>query len=130
MNASYTKPKAVAAFADWEIWDIHREEVPDYAPDVSWLEERGEDGKPRPGDVERLEAYQRAEWYMHGIRASVTFYTPDNRRETFTSAGLYGIESDSSAEYLQEVYQEELADLRGHLAAMGFPAELVALVKE
>jgi hypothetical protein len=42
-----------------------------------------------------------------------------------TSGGLWGIESDSSNEYLKEVEAEELADLRGTLIEAGFLSEYV-----
>ena len=41
------------------------------------------------------------------------------RIEWFSSSGLWGIESDSSEEYLTEVEKEELADLKDHLTHFG-----------
>jgi len=43
----------------------------------------------------------------------------DRRIQRMESAGLWGIESDSGADYLKEVEQEELADLRRHLEVFG-----------
>lgn len=39
------------------------------------------------------------------------------------SPGLWGIESDSDKSYFQEVATEQLAELRGILAEMGFTAK-------
>lgn len=45
---------------------------------------------------------------------------PQYLRQTITSGGLWGIESDSDASYLEEIEQEQLSELRGQLHAIGF----------
>jgi|SRR6185312_6164451 len=40
--------------------------------------------------------------------------------QTITSGGLWGIESDSDADYLKSVEDEQLAELRNQLHAIGF----------
>ena len=58
-----------------------------------------------------------------GLVAEATVSRPagrDSRRmQRFTSMGLWGIGSDSSDDYLQEVAAEELSDLKRHLTAFG-----------
>jgi hypothetical protein len=49
-----------------------------------------------------------------------------NTCQTITSGGLYGIESDSDADYFAEVEQEQLAELRGQLHVIGFSKRAIA----
>lgn len=88
--------------------------------DVSDLDERH---KYLEQDKERLEAYHRGDWSMMGCRATAVVSRPigqgSRRLETFTSGGLWGIESDCGPEYRNEVEGQELSDLRDHLAAFG-----------
>lgn len=72
-------------------------------------------------DWHRAEAYG-DEWHMVGIRAVATL-TIRGVRQTLTSGGLFGVESDADDSYLQEVALEELADLRDTLAALDVDAE-------
>jgi hypothetical protein len=79
-------------------------------------------------DADRIAAWNRGEWGFIGIRAraivavvrngSGTYYTLD-------SAGLWGIEEDSTEDYLEEVFQEQRNELEADLKAlaqMGAPA--------
>lgn len=74
-------------------------------------------------DYKRMKAYLNQQWYSMGILAeAVVSYLPESsspaghrRSETFTSGGLWGIESDSGAALIEEVENEELCDLRQHL---------------
>lgn len=74
-------------------------------------------------DYQRMESYNNRYWCMLGIyaRAEVSYDTGvGNRRiEYFESSGLLGVESDSEREYIAEVEQEELLDLKGHLEHFG-----------
>jgi hypothetical protein len=74
-------------------------------------------------DYERVEAYNRGEWYEMGIYAvaEVSYATGvgSRRIERLQSGGLWGIRSDSSPEYIEEVEQNELDDLREHLGHFG-----------
>lgn len=74
-------------------------------------------------DYERFEEYNRGGWYFLGIwvEAIVSYSTGNNCRriERLRSAGLCGIESDSEKCYIQSVIDDELADLRNHLAVFG-----------
>ena len=77
---------------------------------------------------ERMDKYNYGGWYSMGIRAECVVSRRvggGNRRlETFTSGGLWGIESDSGDDYLNEVAQDELDDLKEHLKAFGITLKL------
>ena len=53
--------------------------------------------------------------------AEVSYSIGGNSRriERFQSGGLWGIESDSEQDYIEEVEQDELADLKEHLERFG-----------
>lgn len=76
-------------------------------------------------DFKRMEELQRGEWYYMGIYwiAEVSHEikgNPGSRRiQSFRSAGLWGIESDSDESYFKEVAEEQLADLKEHLEHFG-----------
>ncbi len=75
-------------------------------------------------DYERCEHLNNGDWCFLGCvaRAHVSYPTGQNggrRLERFDSGGLWGIESDSDASYLNEVSREELADLKNHLTRFG-----------
>ena len=74
-------------------------------------------------DYERMEGLNNGDWCFIGIIAEATVKYPINnngsyRLETFTSGGLWGIESDSG-DYLDTVASEQIADLKKHLAVFG-----------
>lgn len=70
-------------------------------------------------DNERLDAYNRGIWEMIGIRAVATVHIPvsDNiaKIQTIDSGGLWGIESDSSKSYLQEIEREQIDEVKDYL---------------
>lgn len=91
--------------------------VLDDDPDLSWLtqdyEDCGEDAaKYREQDRERLDAYDRGEWYMLGVCVEI-------RKQTTTKwangglevgrASVWGIESDSGESHLAEVEKDMIA---------------------
>ncbi|MBN8691228.1 MAG: hypothetical protein J0L72_10655 [Armatimonadetes bacterium] len=86
-------------------------------------------------DSERLQDFRAHNWWFESCRAEaeVRYETGDGcfRTERLTSAGLYGIESDSDQAYRRSVEQDELADLSSHLERFGVArsilTELVAL---
>ena len=68
-------------------------------------------------DYKRMKGLNMGDWSFIGIQAEakVSYKTINGRRlETLTSGGLWGMESDSG-KYLEEVMDEELSDLKGHL---------------
>ncbi len=66
-------------------------------------------------DFTRMEDYNRGNWYMTGIAASVTLRIPQGDGgfilHTVETPGLWGIESDSDEAYVQEVFREECSTL-------------------
>ena len=88
-------------------------------------EEEGSDLYQKYGkqDFERMERLNNGSWRHIGIVAKGIVSYDDGeltkRIETFTSSGLWGIESDSDKEYIQEIEQEQLDDLRAHLERFG-----------
>lgn len=120
-------------------FEFEREIIEDEHPDLSWLEaDRGryddvEDAEDRQRyeaeDRRRLEAYG-SSWWMIGVRAKVTVWVPIGgnsfTRYELTSAGVWGVESDSGEEYLAEIFDEQKAELVDALKAIGeAAAELV-----
>ena len=71
----------------------------------------------------RAEAFRLGDWWMVSVHvhARVSYPTGGGGRriQRFESAGLFGVESDSSPEHIREVAGEEWAELRDHLARFG-----------
>lgn len=74
-------------------------------------------------DRERLAAYERGDWHMTGVRVVAHVLVPIGggsfRMFDLASAGLWGVESDASEEYLTEIEAEEKADLIRDIKTMG-----------
>lgn len=125
---------------------IYVEQVPDYEPDLSYLEQDYNDPsipaeeaeRYREQDRERLEAYNRGEWYCIGIRAVAEIEIPSDveggwwLRDKIASPGIWGTESDSDESYVDELGEDELAMLRDILVdGYRFPADEVdAAIKD
>lgn len=66
----------------------------------------------------RFNDWENGIWYYVGVVAKLTIYIPSGGTSfhvlTVQSAGLWGIESDSG-EYLDDVYQEQKAELKSEL---------------
>jgi hypothetical protein len=78
-------------------------------------------------DYNRMEMLARGDFCYIGIYAEATVSYPinsngDRQLETFTSGGLWGIESDSG-DYIEEIETEQLANLANHLAHFGIKWE-------
>lgn len=102
------------------ITSIEQDIVPDMDPDLSYLQADYPGDEPHNDSRrDRLAAYDRDEWHMIGVRA-VAHIRINGIAETITSAGLWGIESDSDESYVAEVYAEELETLCDMLKALGF----------
>ncbi len=93
-------------------------------------EEKGTRNYYRYGmqDFKRMESLNNGSWYLIGIRAEAEIQTSENEGKDWlinrvSSAGLWGIESDSDESYFKEVAQEELAQLEKLLLELGFTAE-------
>jgi hypothetical protein len=78
----------------------------------------------RAEDEARLKAWFDGGWYFLGIRARATIKLPYGSNpdcwisSELYSPGLWGIESDSSEEYFEEVYRDERALLIDMLASL------------
>lgn len=93
-------------------------EVPDESPDPSYLEQDWFE--------ERRAEYEAGDFGFIGIQAQAEIHVPHGAgyiTETITSPGLWGIESDSGAQYLAEVYEEERAVLFEMLAELGITTD-------
>ena len=77
--------------------------------------------------LERATAYLNDAWYYVGIRARAHMYVVKNgcgTHYTIESAGLWGIESDSSEAYFSEVFGEEKASLLADLTTFASATEI------
>lgn len=75
-------------------------------------------------DADRLRTFQRGDWSFIGVRAVARCFIVQNGVGTYVnleSPGLWGIESESNSDYLDDVYAEEVNHLKGLIGAMGAP---------
>jgi hypothetical protein len=86
----------------------------DEDPDTSYLEQDEFE--------ERLAAYQNGDFSFVGVRAEADVFI-GGVLQTLTSAGLWGIESDSGKEYIEGVADEEYNELRKILTEVGVPTK-------
>jgi hypothetical protein len=102
--------------------DIDRVET--YDPVADPRDYLFQDPDYRAEDEARLKAWLGDEWHFVAIRARATIKIPCGSNpdcwitSELLSPGLWGIESDSSAEYFEEVYREERALLIDMLASL------------
>jgi hypothetical protein len=87
--------------------------IEDTDPDLSYIQ-----------DLDRMEAYNRGDWGMIGIRACAEIHTSSDGKywkiSVIRSAGLWGIESDSREDHFAETAKEELSQLTNELIEFGF----------
>ena len=125
MSSATRKPRVTVTFS--------RQEMDDNDGDTSWLTQDYADvadpeerQRYKDQDAARLKAYRAGDWHFIGIRAKALIRVDRYSGKTLnytvfhemTSPGLWGIESDSGADYLEEVYKEECAMLRADIVAM------------
>jgi len=101
--------------------------VPDAAPDLSYLQQGCEDvpaaerRRYHAEDQRRLAAFGTT-WEMIGIQAVGVVYVPQGpgvfQCLTISSAGCYGVESDSESTDWRSIGEEELANLRQTFALL------------
>ena len=77
-------------------------------------------------DYARMEDLQRGGWSFIGIRAEATVQLTGDTTQHISSGGLWGIESDSDESYFAKVEQEQLAELRDELHAIGFSKRAIS----
>ncbi len=120
------------------IRSIAVERLTDEDPDLSHLKQSynepsitsAEAEKYKIQDDKRLDAYDRGDWYMMGVRATADVaITPKGSSAgtlvTISSGGLWGIESDSGESYFKDVERDELDELEGLLLTIGVPKKEV-----
>ncbi len=99
------------------------EHVPDEYPDLSWLDQGDEDmGEGFEATSQARKASYGTEWSMIGIRATATVLVPLDGAtciQTVVSPGLWSVEDDSAPEYLTEIEDEQVDDVRTLLDALG-----------
>lgn len=109
----------------------------DTDPDLTFLTEANryegcseeEIAKYEQEDRERLAAYYAGSWSMIGIyvQARILVRTHPNQSggilQTIRSAGLWGIESDSDNDHLEQTAADELAELKVILTALNVDTE-------
>jgi hypothetical protein len=104
--------------------EIEIDMIETYDPESSPLDYLFQDPDYRRQDEARLAAWRNGEWQFVGIRAKATIKIPYGINPQcwitaeLLSPGLWSIESDSGAEYLQEVYREERDILIDMLASL------------
>jgi len=77
-------------------------------------------------DYDRVESLNRGDWCFIGLRAEAEVQTSSDVVQRITSGGLWGIESDSGREHLEETQREELAQLKAELIGLGFSRRAIA----
>jgi hypothetical protein len=99
------------------ISSITAKQMFDPFPDTSYLETEC--------FQERRQQYDNGDFSFIGIRAEAEIVVA-GVCQTITSGGLWGIESDSTPDYLSEIEQEEIKQLGEILHALGFPSEVIS----
>lgn len=82
--------------------------------------------KNAEADYRRMEQYNAGDWHMTGTYAVAEVVLANDVIQTLRSPGLWGTESDSEASYFAQIEQEELAELREQLLAVGFSSRQIA----
>ena len=81
-------------------------------------------------DYARMESLNSGDWCFIGIRVDAEYSVGNARAgylaQKLTSGGLWGIESDSSEDYLTSVESEELDALAAQLKGIGFSSRAIA----
>ena len=99
------------------ILSISAKQICDPFPDSSYLESEA--------FQDRRQQYVNGDFGFIGIRAEAEIVVA-GVCQTITSGGLWGIESDSTPDYLSEIGQEEIVQLQEILHALGFSLEVIS----
>jgi hypothetical protein len=108
-----------------ELISIKREIIQDEDPDYSYLEQDYSDCPKKEAEKYKAEAQARLEslfngqWTFIGIGATAEIRI-NGIYQIISSGRLWGIEDDSGEEYLNEVYTEQVAELKDQLKEIGF----------
>lgn len=121
MNAPPQRRRVVAAPArkapaELQSVRVIYEEDPD--PDVSYLDQ---------SDLaDRKTAFKKGEFNFVGVRVDAEVLIAETV-QTLTSPGMWGIESDTTEEELEQLVSEEWGALRAVLKTVGVPTEQLPL---
>src|SRR5258708_20167014 len=77
-------------------------------------------------DYERMERLQHGDWCFVGVRAEAEVSLTGDVVQEVSSGGLWGIESDSDADYFSGIEKDELSELRKQLLAVGFSSRAIS----
>ena len=81
-------------------------------------------------DYERIESFNKGNWYFLGIKVEAEIQTSKNGKEwlinRISSGGLFGIESDSESSYFEEIEKEQINELKIQLLELGFSGKEIA----
>lgn len=96
--------------------EIVMETLPDPCPDTSYLQQEGFEDRLRQAD--------NGHFSFMGIRASCTLHIGIVQAghvilHRFESPGVWGVETDSSPEHIQQLFEDERAVLLAMLDAIG-----------
>jgi hypothetical protein len=78
-------------------------------------------------DYARTGGLNNGDWWFLGVRVDARVQLTGDLCQDITSGGLWGIESDSEANYIEEVIAEQKAELRTELLALGFSPRQINL---
>lgn len=76
-------------------------------------------------DYQRMESLNRGAWSFVGIRAVAEVVSGQGIIQRISSAGLWGIESDSDSDMLEQTADEQIAELRAELESFGFSTKAI-----
>jgi len=93
------------------------EHSPDDDPDTSYLYQDGFE--------DRRQQWLDGQFHFIGIYSKAIVQLSDSLMQTIKSGGLWGIESDSSRDYLKEIEREEINQLTKELEAIGFSQSII-----
>lgn len=68
----------------------------------------------------RLERLFNGDWNYMGVIAKAEYVSGNQVTQTIRSGGLWGIETDSGGDYIKQVEDEQLSELRKELESVGF----------
>lgn len=115
-----------------ELESISMDKIPDEDPDWSYLEDKhrylGESERDKKKyyqqDKDRLQALFDGQWSFIVIQAAAKIRI-NGVSQIISSGGLHGIEDDSDEDYFQEVFAEELDQLKSMLLIIGFDEKTI-----
>jgi len=129
----YSSRRAKFSFDRKVLGDQERNEYRYFNPypnpfDGKDQKEKREMAKQAKQNYKRIESLKNGNWHYIGIRAEAEINI-NGIIQNITSGGLYGIESDSGRDYIEEIEKEELNNLKDQLKELGFSEKQINKVK-